>query len=185
MKKWRLSALCIFSALISLVVLSGGLRLRAQAGAKNLKRSPESQIRAVLDAQVVAWNRGDIRGFMAGYWKSDKTTFLSSSGVSRGWQALLDRYKRGYPDKKTMGTLAFSELEINMLGSNSAFIIGRWALDREKDSKPDHPGGVFTLIAQKFPEGWRIVSDHTSSVETRVSKLKSPTSNLELPTSEF
>ena len=125
---------------------------------------PESQIRAVLDAQVAAWNRGDINGFMAGYWKSDKTTFLSSSGVSRGWQALLERYKNGYPDKKTMGTLSFSDLEINMLGRNAAFIIGRWALDREKDGNPEHPGGVFTLVARKFPEGWRIVSDHTSSV---------------------
>jgi uncharacterized protein (TIGR02246 family) len=127
----------------------------------------ESDIRAVLDAQVVAWNRGDVEGFMAGYWKSEKTTFLSSGGVSRGWQALLDRYKRGYPDKKTMGTLTFSELEINMLGPDAAFIIGHWALDREKDGKPDHPGGVFTLIARKFPEGWRIISDHTSSVEAK------------------
>lgn len=126
----------------------------------------ESEIRAMLDAQVVDWNRGNIEGFMAGYWKSDKTTFLSTSGVSRGWQALLDRYKKGYPDKKTMGTLAFSELDINILGRDAAFIIGRWALDLEKAGKPDRPGGVFTLIARKFPEGWRIVSDHTSTVTT-------------------
>ena len=129
------------------------------AEAQKKPSGPESDIRAVLDAQVVAWNRGDIEGFMIGYWKSDKTTFLSSSGVSRGWQALLDRYKRGYPDKQAMGTLAFSELEINLLGRDAAFILGRWALDRL--------GGVFTLVARKFPEGWRIVSDHTSSVEVK------------------
>jgi ketosteroid isomerase-like protein len=99
-----------------------------------------------------------------GYWKSDKTTFLSTGGVSRGWQALLERYKKGYPDKQAMGTLAFSDLEINVLGRDAAFIIGHWHLDREKDGKPDHLGGVFTLIARKFPEGWRIISDHTSSV---------------------
>ncbi len=134
------------------------------AEAQKKAAGPESDIRAVLDAQVAAWNRGDVEAFMVGYWKSEKTTFLSSSGVSRGWQALLERYKRSYPDKKTMGTLAFSDLEINMLGRDAAFILGHWALDREKDGKPDHPGGVFTLVARKFPDGWRIVSDHTSSV---------------------
>jgi ketosteroid isomerase-like protein len=149
-----------------LLIVAGALLATPLIAQKKLSRG-ESDIRAVLDAQVAAWNRGEIEGFMAGYRKSEKTTFLSSSGVSRGWQALLDRYKRGYPDKKTMGTLAFSELEINMLGSNAAFIIGHWHLDREKDGKPDYPGGVFTLVAQRFPEGWRIVSDHTSSVEVK------------------
>ncbi|MCL4523353.1 MAG: nuclear transport factor 2 family protein [Acidobacteria bacterium] len=148
------------------VVAVVGLLLAASLLAQKQPTRAESEIRAVLEAQVAAWNRGDIEGFMAGYWKSEKTTFLSSSGVSRGWQALLERYKRGYPDKKTMGTLAFSEIEINLLGREAAFILGRWQLEREKDGKPDRPGGVFTLVARKFPEGWRIVSDHTSSVAT-------------------
>lgn len=152
--------------LLCAITLSAvGAQHTAPAQKKSMRA--ETEIRAVLDAQVAAWNRGDIEGFMDGYWKSEKTTFLSTSGVSRGWQALLDCYKRGYPDKKTMGTLAFSELEINLLGRDAAFIIGRWALEREKDGKPDRPGGVFTLVARKFPEGWRIVSDHTSSAERR------------------
>jgi ketosteroid isomerase-like protein len=33
-------------------------------------------------------------------------------------------------------------------------------LKREKDE----PGGVFTLVWQRFPEGWKIVHDHTSAV---------------------
>ncbi len=157
-----------FVRLVLLVFLifpcSAGAQQAAPSSANRKPPRAESEIRAVLDAQVAAWNRGDIEGFMAGYWKSEKTTFLSSSGVSRGWQVLLDRYKKGYPDKKTMGTLAFSELEIHLLGRNAAFLLGRWALDREKDGQPDRPGGVFTLVAKKFPEGWRIVSDHTSSI---------------------
>jgi ketosteroid isomerase-like protein len=155
-----------FSLVLLCAAVVVGALLAAPLVAQKKPSRAESEIRTVLDTQVVAWNRGDIEVFMAGYWKSDKTTFLSSSGVSRGWQALLDRYKKGYPDRKTMGTLAFSELEINMLGRNAAYILGHWALDREKDSKPDRPGGVFTLVARKFPEGWRIVSDHTSSLTT-------------------
>jgi ketosteroid isomerase-like protein len=157
----------------ALVVLMVGLigcavqQLAAPVFAQKNSPSAESEIRAMLDAQVTDWNRGDIEGFMAGYWKSDKTTFLGSGNVARGWQALLERYKRGYPDKKAMGTLSFSELEINLLGRDSAFIIGHWQLEREKDGKPDRPGGVFTLIVRKFPEGWRIVSDHTSSLEAK------------------
>ncbi|MBI1738021.1 MAG: nuclear transport factor 2 family protein [Acidobacteria bacterium] len=158
--KRRRSALLFCGVVLEVV----GALLAAPLFAQKKSAGAEAGIRAVLDAQVAAWNRGDIEGFMAGYWKSDKTTFLSSSGVSRGWAALLDRYKRGYPDKNTMGTLAFSELEINMLGRDAAFILGHWALDREKDGKPDRPRGIFTLVARKFPEGWRIVSDHTSSV---------------------
>lgn len=152
-----------FILISGVVLMTAAALLVAPVLAQKKPARAEAEIRAVLDAQVAAWNRGDIEGFMTGYWKSEKTTFLSSSGVSRGWQALLDRYKRGYPDKKTMGMLAFSELEISLLGRDAAFILGRWQLNREKDGKPDRPGGVFTLVARKFPEGWRIVSDHTSS----------------------
>src|SRR5271167_3526110 len=67
--------------------------------------SDETQIRATLEDQTAAWNRGDIDGLMAGYWKSDETEFVSAEGVSRGWQALLERYKHSYPDRKAMGTL--------------------------------------------------------------------------------
>jgi len=109
---------------------------------------------------VDTWNRGDIEGFMEGYWKSDATAFVGSSRVLRGWQALLDRYRRSYPHGAAMGQLQFSDLEITPLGPDAALILGRWQLTREKD----RPGGVFTLVARRFPEGWRIVHDHTSSV---------------------
>ena len=157
----RHSSLAIYFGIAFSVV---GALLAAPLIAQKKSSSAESEIRAMLDAQVTAWNRGDIEGFMTGYWKSDKTTFLGSGKVTRGWQGLLERYKKGYPDKKAMGTLAFSELEINLLGRDAAFIIGNWQLEREKDGKPDRTGGVFTLIARRFPEGWRIVSDHTSAV---------------------
>lgn len=123
----------------------------------------EAAIRQVLDAQAAAWNRGDVEAFMEGYWKSDATTFSSTSGVARGWQALLERYKRSYPDRKAMGRLTFSDLEITTLGPDAAFVLGRWQLERESD----RPGGVYTLVLRRFPEGWRIVHDHTSAVAMR------------------
>jgi ketosteroid isomerase-like protein len=119
----------------------------------------EAQIRALLVDQTAAWNRGDIDGFMAGYWKSDETEFVSADGISRGWQALLDRYKRSYPDRQAMGRLSFANLEIRVECQSSAYAIGEYHLEREKDN----PAGIFTLNLRKFPEGWRVVVDHTTA----------------------
>jgi beta-aspartyl-peptidase (threonine type) len=121
--------------------------------------STEKAVRAVLDAQVVSWNKGDLEGFMEGYWRSPKLSFASGGEVTRGWDATLERYKKKYRSEGAeMGKLTFSELEVEPIGSDAALVRGHWQLVRSKDK----PGGVFTLIFRKMPEGWRIVHDHTS-----------------------
>jgi ketosteroid isomerase-like protein len=117
-------------------------------------------IGAVLRAQQSAWNRADVDAFLQGYWHSPELTFSGSSGVARGWDGVLARYKKTYPDRTAMGQLDFSDLEFHFLGRDAAFILGRWHLQREKDEL----GGVFTLVWQRFPEGWKIIHDHTSAV---------------------
>jgi len=128
--------------------------------AAGASRRPEDEVRAVLDAQVAAWNRGDVDAFMQGCWKSEKTEFVGSKGVIRGWQGVLDRYRRTYPNQSAMGKLTFSDLEVTALSPGAALVLGRWQLEREHD----RPGGVFTLVFRRFPEGWRIIHDHTSVV---------------------
>jgi len=120
--------------------------------------SIESDIRAVMNDQVAAWNRGDIDGFMRGYWNSYKLTFVSGANVTRGWQPTLDRYKKNYDSRAKMGTLSFSDLEITVLSKDAVVVLGSWSLAREKDN----PHGKFTLVFRKFKDGWRIVQDHTS-----------------------
>ena len=117
-------------------------------------------IESVLAAQQDAWNRGDIDSFLNGYWRSPKLTFSGSGGISRGWDGVLARYKKNYPDRAAMGQLTFLNLEFHFLGPDAALVLGHWQLQREKD----HPGGVFSLVWQRFPEGWRIVHDHTSAI---------------------
>jgi ketosteroid isomerase-like protein len=124
--------------------------------------SGESQIRAVLDMQTTAWNRGDIDTFMTGYWHSEETEFLGANGIARGWQAVLDRYHHSYPDRKTMGTLSFSDLEVHLTCADAAYVVGKFHLVRESDQ----PSGVFSLDFRNFPEGWRIVVDHTTAFPT-------------------
>ena len=115
-------------------------------------------IRKVMDDQAAAWNKGDIDGFMAGYWKSEKLTFISGTDVTRGWQPTLDRYKKGYDSRAKMGVLTFSDLEFTILGKDAAVVLGSWSLARDADN----PHGKFTLTFRKFKEGWRIIMDHTS-----------------------
>jgi ketosteroid isomerase-like protein len=139
-------------ALLSFSMMS----VAAQSDSNKAKISDE--IRSVMNEQTAAWNRGDIPGFMRGYWNSDKLVFVGSSGVTRGWQPTLDRYKKSYETREKMGTLAFFDLEIEVLSKDAAVVLGSWSLARATDN----PNGKFTLIFRKFKDGWRIIHDHTS-----------------------
>ena len=118
----------------------------------------DAAIRAVMAAQVTAWNRGDVDGFMNGYAQSGATEFVGGDTLTRGWQTVRDRYKKKYDSREKMGTLHFSEVKITRLGGEAALVIGRWSLIR----KSDKPHGRFTLLFRRTPEGWRIVHDHSS-----------------------
>ncbi len=133
--------------------------VQSSSAQSNRDAKTRAAVRAVLDAQVAAWNRGDIEGFMDGYARGDETTFVSGDTVTRGWQTVLERYRRGYTSRERMGTLTFSELTINVINRDTAIALGRWQLQRETDA----PRGRFTLIFRRRANQWRIVHDHTSS----------------------
>jgi ketosteroid isomerase-like protein len=118
-------------------------------------------IRKVLVDQVKAWNDGSVEGYMKGYWNSDSTAFVSGGSVTRGYHDVLARYKKAYDTREKMGVLEFSELAIRPIRTDLAIATGAWKLTRSSDN----PGGRFTLIIEKKPEGWRIVYDHTSSAK--------------------
>jgi ketosteroid isomerase-like protein len=120
---------------------------------------PTAAVESVLAEQAAAWNQGDIERYMAYYWRSDSLLFTSGGNMQRGWNTTLQKYKRSYDTKEKMGRLEFADLEITMLSDDAAWVFGRWKLVRAADE----PGGVFTLVLRKFPEGWRIIHDHTSS----------------------
>jgi ketosteroid isomerase-like protein len=117
-------------------------------------------IRKVIEEQQAAWNRQDLEGFMGGYWNSPELTFFSGTHESKGWQAALDRYKKNYQGVgHEMGKLEFANLRIEMLGPEAAFVRGEFHLTMS-DGKT--PYGLFTLVFRKFPEGWKIVHDHSA-----------------------
>ena len=120
-------------------------------------------VRAVLEKQVNAWNRGDLEEFLETYWNSDDLTFFSGGTVFRGWRATRERYRNRYlADGAEMGHLTFSELSVEMLSDTAALATGRWLLVR---SGKDDLSGLFSLTIRRFSEGWRIIHDHTSVSE--------------------
>jgi ketosteroid isomerase-like protein len=119
------------------------------------------EILGVLSAQAAAWNRGDLEQFLQGYHRSERTVFAGGDAVHRGFDAMARRYRETYSSKAKMGRLTFSKLTFEQLEAGHAVVTGSWEL--ELDGSDKRPGGVFTLILNRFAEGWRIVHDHTSS----------------------
>jgi ketosteroid isomerase-like protein len=131
--------------------------------AQSAAEKAEQDIRNVLEQQALAWNQHDLVKFMAGYWNSPDLTFFSGAKVERGWQSALDHYRQSHQGEgREMGRLEFSDPQIKVLSADAAFARGSWHLTMT-DGKTPH--GVFTLIFQKFPEGWKIVHDHSSLAE--------------------
>lgn len=116
------------------------------------------EIKKIFFQQEVDWNKGDIDAFMKAYWNSEELQFGGANGITRGWQQTLENYKRGYPDKETMGKLSFQIKDMTQQSKEVVSLTGSWELER----KHDRPGGHFLLIWRKIDGEWKIVVDHTS-----------------------
>lgn len=156
----RSLAIQLISLCLGTMILAVGVNLPAFAAADRLD-ADRSSILEVLKNQQSNWNKGDVDAFLEGYWHSPELTFSGTSGIARGWDAVRARYKKNYADRATMGELEFSDLQFRFLGPDAALVLGHWHLTRAKGDI----GGVFSLVWQRFPEGWRIIHDHTSVVE--------------------
>ena len=116
-------------------------------------------IAAVLDRQAAAWNRGDLAAYMDGYARTPALVFTSGGNVRRGWQEAFDHYQARYAtDPRAMGTLVFHVDSIDPVGADGAVVLGRWDLTGTANAGR----GVFSLVVERRPEGWRIIHDHTS-----------------------
>ncbi len=120
-----------------------------------------AEVRRLIEGQQADWNRGDLDGFLKGYWDDPALVFQSGGDRTRGLSGVRDRYRKRYQDEgRAMGQLTFSDLEIEPLGPNSALARGRWGLVMPDGSKP---GGLFTLVLRRLDGAWKIVHDHTST----------------------
>ncbi|MEZ4399015.1 MAG: nuclear transport factor 2 family protein [Kofleriaceae bacterium] len=132
----------------------------ARPAARTFTTGDEAAVRAVLSAQQEAWNRGDLAGYMAGYWRSPALVFTSGGQIRHGWEETFRKYQARYgTDPSTMGKLTFELLGVQALGADGAIVLGRWRLT----DTPNAGGGVFSVALVRTTEGWKVVHDHTSS----------------------
>lgn len=122
------------------------------------KRNDIKDIETVLTQQAEEWNKGNIAGYMHGYWNSDSLLFIGKSGPTYGYKNTLERYEKAYPDKAAMGKLTFSALKFRKLTDSYYHVVGHWSLQRATDN----PNGYFTLIFRRIDGQWRIIADHSS-----------------------
>lgn len=142
----RLFLICSAAILFAVATVSG-------------QHGREDDVRRVLEDQRLAWNRGDIDGYMLGYWNHDSTAFVSGGTVTKGYREVTQRYHKRYPDREAMGHLTFEDVVVRFPGREIAVVHGIWRLKRTSDE----PWGRFTLILERKPGGWKITHDHTSS----------------------
>jgi len=150
------------TALLALVLAASAVSTgcaSSQPHVGHFEPADRAAISAVLDKQLAAWNRGDLPSYMDGYARTPDLIFTSGGDIQRGWQAALDHYQQRYViDPKSMGKLTFEIESIDPVGADGAVVLGHWGLEGSV-----HPGhGVFTLVLERRPEGWRIIHDHTS-----------------------
>jgi uncharacterized protein (TIGR02246 family) len=135
------------------------LAFGACATQRTFTAADRSSVEAVLTTQAAAWNRGDLDAYMAGYARTGDLVFTSGGKVRRGWDETIEKYRAKYgTDPSTMGHLAFELLDVHPLGADGAVVLGRWTLT----DTPNAAGGIFTVVLERRPEGWRVVHDHTS-----------------------
>ena len=122
------------------------------------QKHDEGEIRNLLVQQTETWNRGDINGFMQTYWQNDSLMFIGKDGVTWGWKSTLERYKKGYPDKETMGQLSFEVIQMKKLSAEYFFVVGKWMLKRNAGDL----SGYYNLLMKRIKGQWKIIADHSS-----------------------
>ena len=137
--------------ILLLLMLSFSLVALAQPG-------DAVSIRKVLDEQIKEWNKGNIEGFMQGYWRNDSLMFIGKSGINWGWQKTLDNYRKNYPDTIAMGKLSYDIILVKELSPEYYYVVGKWMLTRSIGNL----GGHYNLLFRKINGQWLIIADHSS-----------------------
>lgn len=151
---------------VVVILLLAGMSAVAHAAASTAPGDDASAIRRVMADQQAAWNRGDVAGFMRGYKDAPDTTFVGSS-VRKGYREILASYREHYATREQMGKLTFSDLDVRLLPGASgavryAVVTGRFHLDRKAHGSVAQDDGVYSLLWEKTPDGWKIILDHSS-----------------------
>lgn len=165
----RSPVLRLFGAVATLVLLGAAGCVpgpEAEPTAQQTVADQEEEAARITDmllSSAEAWSSGDLDGFMDDYWNDPGLTFSGSTGVTRGWEGVRQRYLRTYwAPGAQRDSLRFEDLEVRMLGDAHALVLGRYVL-HQPESGTTNATGFFSLVLWKTVDGWKIVHDHTSA----------------------
>ncbi len=128
------------------------------ADSLELSQADRNEITETFMATRDAWNEGNLEEFMKGYLRSDEIAFVGAAGPTYGYDATLEKYRKGYPDLDAMGKLEFNVLKLYRIDTRTAVMIGKFYLTRTIGDLQ----GYYTLIWQNIDGKWLIISDHSS-----------------------
>lgn len=120
-------------------------------------KTAEEQIEKILADQIVAWNKGDLDGFMDAYWNDEALTISGGGDTSLGWESAYANYRQRYPEGE-MGTIAFKNLKTEMAGKEAAIVTGSF----NHQLADEKVNGNFSLVVKMIDRKWKIINDHTS-----------------------
>lgn len=120
--------------------------------------SAQAEVMAAMEASGAGWNANDLDRFMAVY--ANDAIMVTSKGLLSGKAAIADKYRPSFAaGGNTRGKLRFEGLAYRTLSKVHALLFARWILTTA-DGKTE--SGYTTLTFERRPEGWRIISDHSS-----------------------
>ena len=126
--------------------------------------SPKTERAAILDVVArmeAAWNRGDFKGYMAGF-KNPDVVFVSGGKFQDGWKGTLDHYVRDYGGSgERRGRLHFYNMKVDVLGPDAAMLVGQYRLERGARVTE----GVNTRLFRKVRGHWLITMNHVSAYD--------------------
>jgi uncharacterized protein (TIGR02246 family) len=140
--------------ILLLLPLAAFLSSLLPAGLRAAPTGVAEEIRTLLSAQAAAWNRGDLEAFCSVY--SDDALFLTPSGLTKGRKAVMDRYRKKYPDAAARGTLSFEVVDVRRIGDAGASVVARWKLAGDAKSAAE---GLTLLSFERCGSALRIVHD--------------------------
>jgi ketosteroid isomerase-like protein len=127
--------------------------------------SDRAAILRTISRMESAWNRGDFKGYMAGF-KNPDVVFVSGGKFQQGWEGTLDHYIRDYGGSaERRGTLHFYNMKVDLLSPSAAMLVGQYRLVRGKRVTE----GVNTRLFKKFHGRWLITMNHVSAYDVEPS----------------
>jgi hypothetical protein len=116
-------------------------------------------VQQALEGQVQAWNRGDLEKAMTFYWNSPEMLWISKKGLEKGYQEVLELFRKDFSDSSKMGLYSYEPLHIEQLSPEAVFYVFSWKIELEGKQLM---GGVSSQIWKNSGGSWVVASEHAS-----------------------